>query len=228
MNTTQIFHQLTDCQFLGRNGVFHQHGLDIQVVGDVVHLSPILRTGAIGRAWVSLPIEDIPAAIEVLQAICRKAIGEAIGVLPVKNTEPPAREKIEPKPLTLKVGRNYLLENGLIVKITHKNLSNFRKEFCSEFCGTVNPLYFNSQGKRWEGSNDIISEVPPPVFKIGGYYRDRNNDVWMIAYLTTTPDGKLLKLHAADESGQVSAFAPDGSFLGENQPPHLYDLVQQV
>lgn len=216
MNTTQIFHQLTDCQFLGRNGVFHQHGLDIQVVGDIVHLSPILRTGAIGRAWVSLPIEDIPAAIGALDAICRKAIGL------------PSVENTEPAPLTMKVGSNYLLENGLIVKITAKNLAHFHKEFCSELCGTVNPLYFNSQGKRWEGSNDIISEVQPPVFEIGGCYRDRNNDVWKIAHTTTTPDGKLLKIHAADESGQVSAFTPDGSFLGENQPPHLYDLVQQV
>ena len=216
MTTAQIFHQLTDCQFLGRNGVFHQHGLDIQVVGDVVHLSPILRTGAIGRAWVSLPIEDIPQTIEALEGICQKAIG----------IQP--NETIAPKPLTLKVGCNYLLENGLIVKITHKNLSNFRKEFCAELGGAVKSLYFDTKGERWEGSNNIISEVPPPVFEMGGYYRDRNNDVWMIAYLTTTPDGKLLKLHAADESGQVSAFAPDGSFLGENQPPHLYDLVQQV
>lgn len=220
MNTTQIFHQLTDCQFLGRNGVFHQHGLDIQVVGDVVHLSPILRTGAIGRAWVSLPIEDIPAAIGALQAICRKAIGVAIGVLPVENTEPPV--------LKMKVGSNYLLENGLIVKITSKNLSDIHQEFRAELFGSQRPFYFNPQGKRWEGGNNIISEVQPPVFEMGGCYRDRNNDVWKIAHTTTTPDGKLLKLHAADESGQVSAFAPDGSFLGENQPPHLYDLVQQV
>lgn len=93
MTTAQIFHQLTDCQFLGRNGVFHQHGLDIQVVGDVVHLSPTLRSGAIGRAWVSLPIEDIPQTIEALEGICQKAIGIQ------------ANENIDCEPLTLKVGR---------------------------------------------------------------------------------------------------------------------------
>lgn len=57
------------CQFLGRNGVFEQHGLLVWDSDGKTNFEPITSKGQEGRAKIQIPTEHLSELIEALQQI---------------------------------------------------------------------------------------------------------------------------------------------------------------
>ena len=57
--------------FLGRNGMFKQSGVAVtKTPGQtLVTLQPFTSRGDIGRAWLEIPLEDVPSVIAALQKV---------------------------------------------------------------------------------------------------------------------------------------------------------------
>jgi hypothetical protein len=56
--------------FLGRNGMFKQTGISVATTGaKSVTLQPFTSKGIIGRAWLEIPLEDVPSVIAALQKV---------------------------------------------------------------------------------------------------------------------------------------------------------------
>lgn len=56
--------------FTGRNGMFKSKGLDVfHHIHEQVWISPITSKGTRGRCDIIVPVEDIPALIDILQGI---------------------------------------------------------------------------------------------------------------------------------------------------------------
>lgn len=61
-----------ECHFLGRNGVFKQHGLMIFETLDTVEFCPVTSKGEVGRATVTIPKDRIPELMKALSDIMLK------------------------------------------------------------------------------------------------------------------------------------------------------------
>lgn len=66
-----------ECTFLGRNGVFKQHGLMIYSTLDKVEFYPVTSKGDVGRATVTIPREMIPEVMKALSDIMLKVAVES-------------------------------------------------------------------------------------------------------------------------------------------------------
>jgi hypothetical protein len=61
--------------FLGRNGTFSASGLSIGAsYDDSIALRPITSKGAIGRATLNIPTEDLPDVISTLQSFLPNSV----------------------------------------------------------------------------------------------------------------------------------------------------------
>lgn len=69
MITTLKYQNKDLCNFLGRNGHFKQTGIEVYLFEHYAEISPITSKNETGRAWLQIPIEEIPALIEHLQEI---------------------------------------------------------------------------------------------------------------------------------------------------------------
>lgn len=153
-----------------------------------------------GRCAVELPISNIPETITTLQAILHE----------YRTGRPP---------LKMEVGKNYRCENGLIVYIHEKDLADYRYPYKA----TARMFHFSydEAGKSTTGNN-IVEEVPVPVFELGKTYRDRNNEKYL---LTEFEDGLL---YGTSQSTGLAATwdATTGWFL--RSQPSMTDLVEQA
>ncbi len=57
------------CQYLGRNGYGHQHGLLVWEQNRITRFAPINSKGGDSAAQIQIPTEELPTLIAALQRI---------------------------------------------------------------------------------------------------------------------------------------------------------------
>ena len=55
--------------FLGRNGEFKSTGLEVGSLSKEWIVQPITSRGVVGRCYISIPHEDLPDVIKMLQSL---------------------------------------------------------------------------------------------------------------------------------------------------------------
>jgi len=148
-------------EFLGRNGGGKMIGILIShAIGNMARLWPIRKNGVEGRAMLSIPVQEIPALIEALQAFHDQ---HAPAPTPVPDTPEPVVDGS--KVLILEVGRKYWDRNKEIVTIEsmlRESKSKFPyfgrvegEKMCR--CYTATGQWGIDPGSGW----DLVAEYTP-------------------------------------------------------------------
>lgn len=189
------------CLFLGRNGAFNQHGIEIvhffSFVDDAhtVRLAPIRKNGEIGRASLDVPVKDLPAVIAALQDIA------ALHAHEQTPTPQPAEPEVDgSKQILIEDGKEYVTNGGK--KVVMSNYTDDCPLCWTAYSGKSIQGYYTKTGlfgrSTYEQAheNDIageylcetekvseINEITEPVklqLRVGANYRAQNGYVYHI------------------------------------------------
>lgn len=156
-----------EVHFVGRNGEFNQHGINLFLLADGVCLIEALRkNGQTARCLQSIPHADIPALIAGLQQLYDQ---HAPAPTPVPEPEQPEVDGSKPK-IVLEVGKQYVNRIGEIVTIEsmlHESKPKF--PYFGRVDGEKHCRYYSITG-QWivdpGGALDLLVEHMPYTEKV--------------------------------------------------------------
>ena len=171
--------------FLGRNGAFNQHGINIfySETQKIVLIEPVRQNGKIARCSMDIPAENIPDVIAAMQSIYDAARTQETPATP--QPENPIQEADGSKGLGLKVGSIYRTRDGKKVV-----LYDYQAAFNFPYLGYIDGLggrqceCWAKDGSwhigindldivaKWDDKPEKVPQIenltpPAPIFRIG-------------------------------------------------------------